>query len=605
MAAWTLVAWVAVALLLGPLSTTLLGWQVLRGPRVVIANEALLVWLLSPRGAAWAILAGGLALIGAVVRYAGLFYIVTDDVLGHRPTVRRAALHLVPQIPALFRLSVVAVAAGILLAAGLVGGLALVRLAFLAEFDINYYLSERPPEWRTALIVATVWAVLWLVGALFVVGRTVLAVPAYLDGHQPLRVAFARARARGMGAKPRLFRLLGVAIGAWILARLALHAAYFGAGAIALERVASTSSSLRPVVLATGLFGGGLVVLDAVIGFLGFSFLATVLTKFYYEDTNLHATAPPATALRQLPWRIMRRARPWLRPRRLAPLAGVVVALSTLASGLLLERVPEPRRVQVMAHRAGPPPAPENTLAALEQAIRAGADYSEIDVQRTRDGVLVLVHDADLMRVAGDPRRIADVTYAEVADLVQRPDDGSPGAERRIATLDDFLDRARGRIGLMIELKYYGPDPGLAPAVVDRVRAHGMTDEVILMTLSTTAIEQLARIAPDLAIGYVSAAAVGDLTRLPVSFLAVARPAVTPRLLRSAADRNMAVHAWTVNRPTTMAELIERGVDGIITDDPALAVRVRDEMLELSTPARLLLRVRPAFWDETARPDGP
>jgi glycerophosphoryl diester phosphodiesterase len=601
MAGWTILVWVAVAVLLGPLSTLLLGWQALRGPRAVVGNEALMVWLLTPRGVLWALLAGGLTLLGGVVRYAGLFHIVTDELSGRQATVRRTALHLVPRVPALIRLSLVAAAAGVALAAVLVGGLAVVRALFLAEFDINYYLSERPREWRYALVAASAWTAIWAMGALFVLGRTVLAIPAYLDGHRPLRVAFARAGERARGQKPRLFRLLGATVAVWLISRLAVHSAYYALGATSVEWVAAVSGSLRPVVLATATYGAGLIALDAVIGFLGFSLLATVLTKFYYADTDLHTTAPAAPALHELPWRMMRRARPWLRPRRLVPLAAVIISISVGASGILLARVPELQRAHIIAHRAGPPPSPENTLAALERAIGAGADFAEIDVQRTRDGILVVVHDVDLMRVAGDPRRVADVAYAELAGVVQRPDDGSPPDERRIATLDDFLERARGRVGLSIELKYYRPDPALAPAVVERVRAMGMDDQVAIMSLSMEAVEQLARTAPDLAIGYVSAAAVGDPTRLPVRFLAVSRAAATPRLLRSARERGLEVQVWTVNRTTTMAELLERGVDGLITDDPALAVRVRNEMLEMSTASRLLLRVRPALWE----PDEP
>jgi glycerophosphoryl diester phosphodiesterase len=598
MAGWTVVVWAAVALVLGPASTMLLGWQVLRGPRPVVGNEALLIWLLTPRGVLWTLLAGGLALLGAVARYAGLFHIVTDDLSGRHPTVRRTALHLVPQLPALFRLSLVAVGVGVALAAVLVAGLAGIRAVLLAEFDINYYLSERPPEWRHALIAATVWAIAWALAALFVLARTVLAVPAYLDGHQPLRAAFSRARARGTGQKPRLFRLIALSIAVWLLARLALGSAYLWTGGAVVEWVASISSSLRPVVLATAGYGAALFAMDAVVGFLGFSFVATVLTKFYFEDTDLHAVIPATPTLRSMPWRLMRRARPWLRPRRLVPLGLVAAVVSVVASGVLLDRIPERRFVEVIAHRAGPPPAPENTLAAMERSIEAGAEYAEIDVQRTRDGVVVVVHDADLMRVAGDPRRVATVTYAGIASLVQRPDDGSPVEERRIATLDAFLDRARGRIGLAIELKYYGPDPELAPAVVDRIRALGMEDQVVVMSLSVEAVEQLSELAPELRLGYVSAAAVGDPTRLPVSFLAVSRAAATPRLIRSAQERGIGVQVWTVNRPTVMAEMIERGVDGLITDDPALAVRVREEMLTLSPVSRLLLRFRPGVWEE-------
>jgi glycerophosphoryl diester phosphodiesterase len=286
------------------------------------------------------------------------------------------------------------------------------------------------------------------------------------------------------------------------------------------------------------------------------------------------------------------------------PLAAVVVLASLVTSGILLERLPEPRWVAVIAHRAGPPPSPENTLAALERSIAAGADYAEIDVQRTWDGEVLVVHDVDLMRVAGDRRRIAAVAYRDVASLAQLPDDGSPPGERRLATLDEFLERARGRIGLAIELKYYGHDPELAPAVVSAVRVSG-ADDIMLMSLSVEAVEQLARLAPDLRVGYVSAAGVGDLTRLPVQFLAVTRARATPRLLRVAGDAGVDVQVWTVNQAAIMAELMERGVDGLITDDPALAVRVREELLGLSRASRLLLRFRPGLLDQHIQPQAP
>lgn len=604
---WTVLVWAAMAVALTPLSTALLGWQLLRGPRAVVGNEALLVWLVTPRGAAWALLAGGFVLMGALIRYAGVFHMVTDDLWGRRATVRRTALHFAPRLPSLFKLSVLSAATGAIMAGVAVAGLAGIRWLLLGEYDINYYLSERPPEWGRALVLAATWIGLWAVAALFVVGRTVLAVPAYLDGHEPVRVAFARARERGRGHKPRLFRLLAVAAAAWLGVRLVVTAAYLAAGAVLIEWTGSffAVTSLRPLVAATAAYGAGLFIVDAAVNIAGFSFLAVVLTKFYYEDTNLHDLVP-APQLREVPWRVMRRARPWLRPRRLIPVAGAAAVASVVAAGVLLDRLPDVRPVTVVAHRAGPPPAPENTLAALERSIAAGANYAEIDVQRTRDGVLIVVHDEDLMRVTGDPRRVATVTYADVARLVQPGQDGSPAAERRVATLDSFLMRARDRIGLTIELKYYGPDPDLARAVVETVRAHGMVDQVTLMSLDAGAVEQLARIAPEFRIGYAAAAAVGDLTRLPVGFLAVSRTLATPRLLRSATQRGVDVHVWTVNRADVMAELMERGVNGLITDDPALAVRVNREMIGMSPPARLLLRIRPIAWDEVgaSRPDG-
>lgn len=592
MALWSLMVWGLLAVPLAPLSSLVLGTGLLRGGRPVVGNEELLAWGLTLPGITWAILAGGFALVAAVVQYAGLFHIVTDDLEGRRPGPAQTALDLAPRLPALFRLCVATVAAGATLAAPLAGGLVAIRATVLGAHDINYYLAERPGEWTLAIGLAGAWVAAVGLPVVYVLGRSVLALPAYLDGHVPLRAALRESWRRTRGEAARLVRTLAAAVALWLLARAALAAAYVAAGGAALGWLSSISESLRPLVLATGAYAVGLVALDAVVGFVGFAFVATVLTKAYYEDTDLHASAPPPAPLLELPARAVAGLRTALRPGVALPALALLLAGSIIASGVLVTRAPQPRPVAVIAHRGGPAPAPENTLAALERAIEAGADMAEIDVQRTRDGVVVAAHDADLMRTAGDPRRIRETRYADLAGVVQRPDDGSPPSERGVATLAELLDRADDRIRLVIELKYYGPDPDLAAAVVREIRAAGMSGEVLVVSLDYGAVRQVARLAPRVATGYVAAAAVGDLSRLPVDFLAVAQGRVSARLLREARRRGIRVLAWTVNDPGQMADLVERGVDGLITDHPALAVRVNRELAQLSPAARLLLRFR-------------
>jgi len=472
-----------------------------------------------------------------------------------------------------------------------------VYLAFLAEHDINYYLTAAPPEWHRALWIGGGWTGLWAVGVLVLLGRSLLALPLYLDRGtlaqrhslvEALRTSWVRTRGTGV----RLLRLVLVAAVGWALVRLLVDGAFYFVGIWAVEWVAGWAPSLQVVAAATFLYLAGSLALDALMGFLGFSFMATLLTGYYVQDTDLHSDALPSAGVRQIRIRAARLSRRWLNPARAVPAAGVLLLLSFGASGLLVETTPEPGLVIISAHRAGPPPAPENTLAAMERSIEAGAHYTEIDVQRTRDGVVVVLHDVDLMRVAGDPRRPADTPFAEMADLVKLPDDGSRPDERRLATLGEFLERARGRIGLNIELKYYGWDPELAPAVVHEVRARGMEDEVVLMSLKLAAVEQLRGLAPDMPVGYVSTVAVGDVTRLPVDFLAVPTARISSRILQDAREQGVEIHVWTVNDPSRMADLMERGVDGIITDDPGLAVRVHEELSGLTSTARLLLQIR-------------
>lgn len=604
MAAWTVVTWVLLAVPLAPLSSYVLGWDVLRGSRAVVGNEELLGWGLTLPGIAWGLLAGSFAIMAAVVRYAGIFHIVSDDLKGQTPGLRQTALDMAPRLPALFRLCLISVAGAAVLLLPLVAGLAAIKATVLGQHDINYYLASRPAEWDLALGLAGGWILAVGLPTLWVLGRSALALPAYLDGHEPLPAALKESWARTRGEAAKVVRTLGLALAAWVIGRVAVDSAYVAAGSAGVNAVGSMTASLQPLALATAAYLLGLVILDAVSAFTGFAFVSTVLTKAYYEDTDLHTLAPPAMGLQGLSVHLRDRVQAALRTGTALPIAAALVVVSGVASGVLIGRTPDLEPVITTAHRAGPPPAPENTLAALERAIEAGADRAEIDVQRTRDGEVVVVHDADLMRMAGDRRRIRETPYAELARVIQQPDDGSPPTERRVATLADFLQRSEDRIGILVELKYYGPDPGLAAAVVKAVREAGMSSEVRIMSLDYAAVRQVERLAPRISTGYVVAAAVGDIGRLPVDFIAVTRGRVTPRLIRTAHDRGLEVHAWVVNTAAEMADLIERGVDGLITDDPALAARVSGEMTELSPASRLLLRFRD-LWDEESPPPVP
>lgn len=604
MAAWTLIVWALLSLLLIPLSSALLGAAVFRGDRVVVANIEILAWLLQPAGILYLLTAGGLAITGAVVRYAGLFRIITDDLEGTEVSVRQTLLEILPDLPALFKICVLTVIGAGVLLIPLAAGLGMVYLAFLGAHDINYYLALQPPEWTQALIAGGFVGVLWFAGALYIILHTVPTLPAYLDGHRPVTRALRESWRRTRGSVVRVLWLFILVVAAWLLIRLLAQAGFFFIAERGILWLEAATASATPVILATGAYATLSFLVDAVVSFVGFSFAATVLTKFYHEDTDLHSRAPavPAGWL-QLPGRVVASVRRRVRPAGAVAFALLLMLASGGVSLVVLQQVTQTPEVIITAHRAGALLAPENTLAALERSIEAGADFAEIDVQRTRDGVVVVVHDADLMRVAGDPRRIADVDFSDIAHLVQGHAPNIPPEERLIATLEDFLERSRGRIGVNIELKYYGFDPALADSVVNAVRRWEMEDAVVLMSLDLAAVRQIRQLAPDLPVGYVAALAAGDPARLAVDFLAVPLPLVTSGLIRSANRRGLEVHVWTLNTAEPMMSAIERGAHGIITDEPFLARRVVDQMVALTTVERLLLRLRREVFDRHVAAD--
>jgi glycerophosphoryl diester phosphodiesterase len=148
---------------------------------------------------------------------------------------------------------------------------------------------------------------------------------------------------------------------------------------------------------------------------------------------------------------------------------------------------------------------------------------------------------------------------------------------------------------LNIELKYNVPDPGLAPAVVDLLRREDFIDQVVITSLNYAALRQVEAIEPGIRTGHIVTAAVGNVLRTDADFLSLNAAQATPSLIRRARAAGKEVAVWTVNEPEAMLRMIERGADNIITDDPALLVRVMHERQALNRAEILALRLRVLF----------
>jgi glycerophosphoryl diester phosphodiesterase len=177
-------------------------------------------------------------------------------------------------------------------------------------------------------------------------------------------------------------------------------------------------------------------------------------------------------------------------PKRLfvACVMGVVLAVAVGALAVSTVRLDD--NVKIMAHRGSSKAAPENTLAATRQAIEDGADYVEIDVQETADGQVVVFHDSDFMKLAGMNLRI----WATMADLEDIDIGSSFAAEfkdERVPTLAQVLAACQGRIGVNIELKYYGHDEQLEQRVVEIVESCDMASQVVIMSLNRDAVVKM------------------------------------------------------------------------------------------------------------------
>lgn len=232
----------------------------------------------------------------------------------------------------------------------------------------------------------------------------------------------------------------------------------------------------------------------------------------------------------------------------------------------------------VIAHRAGAAAAPENTLSALKKAIAAEADMAEIDVRMTRDGRLVVLHDGNLERTAGVDRNVWEMDYAEVRSLDVGAWYSSAFAGERVPSLEEMLAASQDRIPLMIELKPASVDQDLVEKAVRLIRAADMEGQCILACSDLEPLRRSKELAPELDTVYIGGTL--DLALCGLAYVdgfSIYSGALTEEMVEQAHGEGKKVYVWTVNTAAELRAARKLAVDGVVTDDPALAVRLRFE----------------------------
>ena len=199
------------------------------------------------------------------------------------------------------------------------------------------------------------------------------------------------------------------------------------------------------------------------------------------------------------------------------------------------------------------------------------------------------MHDSVFVKVAGNPWKFWDATLADLEAI----DIGSwfdPAfAAERTATLEQVLLAAKDKSGVVIELKYYGHDEDLEQRVIDIVEATDMVDQVKIMSLKTDAVAKMRKLRPEWNVGLLASASLGNMWDLDVDFLAVNSATMSRQLVRGSHDVGKEVYVWTVNDALSVSGMLSFGVDGLITDEPALARQVLADRKTLSGVERLVL----------------
>jgi glycerophosphoryl diester phosphodiesterase len=246
-------------------------------------------------------------------------------------------------------------------------------------------------------------------------------------------------------------------------------------------------------------------------------------------------------------------------------------------------------RPLIIAHGGNSCAAPQNSLAAFEQAVEIGVDAIELDVNTTKDGHPVIFHGPNLKKTTGQEGSIHSLTLAQARQLDIGSWKDPSFAEQRILTLQEALEFARGKVRLAVDLKTID----ILPTIVKSIQDANMVDDVVICGCSAAWAQQVQACEPRLSVGlnmdsdmvafaennaapvfhqtYLQEATRNHLSPLNINF-----NYVTESLIRLAHLRATHLWAWTVDDAEMMHQLITQGVDAIYTNFPQILMDILD-----------------------------
>lgn len=544
-----------------------------------ITTGGLLEFLTSAGGGLWLLITVLFTALLIILQQASITLIAAQPKDHSLRATTRALWGVGRRFPALAALATLQTAAHLVLALPFITGVGIAWHLLLTHYDPYLLNLERPAIlWWFAGFCAVMFAGLALVnGALFL--RWILAIPILmLEGVPPIP-ALRQSLQRTAGTPRTAAGTLALGILAIFLAPALVTLTFNLLAASLFQVLPETMPVLLPTVI---LLIGGYLLTGLALTFLASSALGTLIVARYQSITGHQAhwlqpsVTPPSTRTGLEAWL----------------LEGLVIVLVLLQGFWVVTSLEQNDHATITAHRGSAFKAPENSLSAIHQAVRDGADYIEIDVQLTRDGVAVLWHDADMQRIFGKPERITDVDFEDIQAL----DAGSwfdvSFAGENIATLAQAIDAVRGQSRLFVDLKPNRNEEALVAEVIRTLQDKDAVEGTILAAADWPVLEQAKNMEPRLKTALLAQFVVGPLWQDRYDILALRMNRANPAAVARAHKADNELHVWTVNQPQDMARFLDMGVDNIITDRPDVLAKLLAEREARSESERLVMQVR-------------
>jgi len=253
-----------------------------------------------------------------------------------------------------------------------------------------------------------------------------------------------------------------------------------------------------------------------------------------------------------------------------------IIAVAYLSTVLLAQKNNEIifdlfGRTEIIAHKGYCSKAPENTLPAFDLADECEAvSYIELDVWTSKDGVPVVIHNANILDATGVDKQIWDCTVDELRSLsAPYSKDKSEFAAAYIPTLEEVMQKYAASTPLLIEIKGFKQDPELSAKIVALMKKYGCEYTSLVHSGDYKAIEAVKKIDSDISCGLILAMVTGNYYDLPYAdFFSIEHTFVSQNAISVLHRRGKNVFAWTVNYPESADALKFSGVDAIITDVP-------------------------------------
>ena len=238
-------------------------------------------------------------------------------------------------------------------------------------------------------------------------------------------------------------------------------------------------------------------------------------------------------------------------------------------------------KTKIIGHRGGVAGYPENTLTIFEKAVELGADGVEFDVQLTKDGKLVVIHDEWIDRTMTGSGLLKDYTLSQLRQMSAGELFSPNFKDEKIPTLAEVLEVVKDLEVINIELKNFLPYPSLEEKVLKLVDQFELRDQVIISSFNHYSLQKVKKLQPEIKTGALLMSKMINpsdyafkrgFDALHLHFLTADQ-----EIVDKSHFMGMQVNVYTVNFPEAVAELMEKGVDMIMTDALEMALNLRDQ----------------------------